>query len=75
METVLDELTAEAMKINISPEMVTSEMRVKLKKASEPGQTYRAEAQITDVSPPKVTIRGAHSARTPQCLCALVSLL
>lgn len=55
---MLDELTAEVMKINISPEMVTAEMTVKLKMPSMPGQTYRAEAKITDVQPPKVTIEG-----------------
>jgi hypothetical protein len=46
------------MKINISPEMVTSEMQVKLKKPSLPGVTYRAEAEIKEVSPPKVVIEG-----------------
>ena len=58
VEAVLDELTAEVMKINISPEMVTSEMTVKLKKPSVPGQTYRAEAMIESVSPPRVVIKG-----------------
>ena len=50
----LDELTAEVMKINVSPEMVTSEITVKLRRPSVPGVTYKAEAEVVEVSPPLV---------------------
>ena len=46
------------MKVNISPEMVTSEMTVKFKKPSLPNKTYKAVAEITDVSAVKVMIKG-----------------
>mmetsp|Transcript_2453 Transcript_2453/g.8516 ORF Transcript_2453/g.8516 Transcript_2453/m.8516 type:complete len:425 (+) Transcript_2453:56-1330(+) len=58
LEAVLDELTAEVMKINIAPDMVTSEMTVRFKKPSSPGVVYKAEAAIVDVSPPLVTVSG-----------------
>lgn len=69
IESVMDELTAEVMKINISPEMVTSEFSVKLKRPSVPGVSYRAEAAITSVAPPKVTIDGTIKTMSGEVVC------
>ena len=58
IEAILDELTAEVMKINMAPENLTAEITFKLKKSSMPYVTYKLEAEITECSPPRATCVG-----------------
>ena len=39
---VLDELTAEVMKVNVAPQNLTAEISFKLKKPSRPGMVGRS---------------------------------
>lgn len=80
IEMALDELTAEVMKINVAPQNVTAEITFKIKKPSHAGITYKAEAEITDVSIPVVrvagkitTLEGEVSLRWPLAPCGTVS--
>jgi len=58
VEAVLDDLTAEATKINVAPEVVTAEISFKLLKPSQPGVTYKLEAEIGECTPPRCTTIG-----------------
>jgi len=55
IEAVLDELTAEVMKVNVAPEMATSEIVVSLQHGPLPYVTYLIEAEVVDFRPPIVT--------------------
>jgi acyl-coenzyme A thioesterase PaaI-like protein len=58
VELVLDELTAEVMKVNVAPQNLTSEISFKLKKPSYPDVTYKLEAEVTECSPPRCMVVG-----------------
>lgn len=58
IEAVLDELTAEVMKINVAPENVTAEISFKIKLPSQPHVTYRLEAEVTECVPPRCMVAG-----------------
>lgn len=55
---VLDELTAEVMKMNVAPQNLTAEINFKLKKPSLPNVTYKLEAQVIEVVVPRCTVVG-----------------
>ena len=58
IEAVLDELTAEVMKINVAPDNSTAEITFKIKMPSVPGVTYKLEAEITECVPPRCMVTG-----------------
>ena len=58
IEAVLDDLTAEVMKVNVAPQNLTAEITFKIKVPIATNQTYKLEAEITDCSPPRCMTAG-----------------
>ena len=53
IEAVLDDLTAEVMKINVAPQNSTAELVVRIKMPAALDTTYKLEAEVTECSPPR----------------------